>query len=128
MNGRTRGRVLRLVLRLGVATLLVSLLAFSGTLAEGPANMDEPEANALQGARLQTTEWPLEVGVEYIQNYPGTSSDLPNADDNAWGLYNSLRARGWCNASWADCFIWYNQNAWEQDFKRVAAGGTTTTG
>jgi hypothetical protein len=110
-----------------VVVLLV-LLGLSTSLSQGPTITAEArdDDDGPQGAIGAASEWPhLEVGVYYISNYPGTSSDLPNAAGNGWGLYNTLRySYGWCNFSGHDCFLWSNSNAWEEDFKRHDRGGT----
>ncbi len=36
-----------------------------------------------------------EVGIEWVVNYDWPSDDLPNADDDARGFYNTLGSNGW---------------------------------
>jgi hypothetical protein len=71
---------------------------------------------------IASTAWDREIGVEWINNYPGTSSDLPNAAGNAWGFYNKLRSYGGA-CSVGHCFIYGNTSAYEEDFKRHDRGG-----
>ncbi|HIC89768.1 MAG TPA: hypothetical protein EYP04_10265, partial [Anaerolineae bacterium] len=61
----------------------------------------------------------LEIGVEYINDYPGWWNDLSKRDDDALGLYNSLGSAGWVKR-----FAYGNYWAWEEDFKRWSRGGT----
>jgi hypothetical protein len=63
-----------------------------------------------------------EVGVEYVNDYPGTGSDLGLTDDDALSFYNRLG-----NCGWTRRFAWGNGNAWEEDWKRTAAGGTNNS-
>lgn len=60
----------------------------------------------------------LEVGVEYVNWYPG-NNDLPRTDDDALGLYNVL---GW--GGWTKRFAYGNSLAWEEDWKVSWRGGT----
>ncbi len=62
----------------------------------------------------------LEVGVEYVNWYPG-SGDLYGTDDDALGLYNTLGSGGWIKR-----FAYGNGSAWEQDWKASwrPGGGT----
>jgi hypothetical protein len=63
---------------------------------------------------------PYGVGVEWIQNYneqPGLGN-LGGTQPDADGFYNNLAAYGW-NRS----FRWYNNAAWEKDWRDCALGG-----
>jgi len=60
-----------------------------------------------------------EVGVEWVNDYPGTGDDRSHWDESANGLYNKLVGEGWIGR-----FNWGNVNAWEEDFKRMDLGGT----
>jgi hypothetical protein len=59
-----------------------------------------------------------EIGCEYVK-YSGDDY-LPHSDDRAYDLYNGIGGL----TSWTKKFIWGGNNAWEQDFKRSANGGT----
>ncbi|MBN1640901.1 MAG: hypothetical protein JXA09_06675 [Anaerolineae bacterium] len=129
MNGTRVSKSRRVLGRAGVIAVLVLLLALlslSASLSQGPVVSTQTRDNddGPPGVIRSASEWPLEVGVYYVADYPGTSSDLPNAWSNGWGLYNTLRGAGWCGSTGMDCFIWYNANAWEEDFKRHDWGGT----
>ena len=63
-----------------------------------------------------------EVGVEYINDFPGTANDLAMTDDDALSLYNRLG-----NCGWTRSFAYGNSMAWEEDWKRTAAGGTNNS-
>jgi hypothetical protein len=98
------------------------LLALSPALAQGPPPEDRDGAAAGE-VDPAASAWDREIGVEYIANYPGTSSDLPCAYNNASGFYNYLRNHSnACDVG--NCFFYGNSNAWEQDFKRHDLGGT----
>ena len=58
------------------------------------------------------------VGVEWINDFPGTVNDRSHWDESGDGFYNKLR-----NAGWTGKFRWTNWSAWEKDFKRAASGG-----
>lgn len=60
-----------------------------------------------------------EVGVEWVNDYPGTADDRSHWDESANGLYNKLVGEGWTGR-----FNWGNYWAWEKDFKRMDLGGT----
>ena len=117
-----RSQIPRCVLWLGIAAAVVLLIAIPTALAQGPGDAG---SSGVGPAYWGGYDWtgndygPLEVGVEYHGDYPGTASDLPCAYNNASGLYNYLLARGWIGR-----FFWGNANSWEEDFKRAAAGGT----
>ncbi|NMX21592.1 hypothetical protein C5S30_03985 [ANME-1 cluster archaeon GoMg4] len=64
-------------------------------------------------------ENPPEVGVEWINDYPGTENDRYYMDDSAGGLYNKLG-----NTGWDKRFNYGDSSAWEEDFKDVSNGGT----
>ena len=58
------------------------------------------------------------VGVEWINDFPGTVNDRSHWDESGNGFYNKLVSAGWTGK-----FRWTNWNAWEKDFKRAASGG-----
>jgi hypothetical protein len=65
----------------------------------------------------------VDVGIEWVNDYPGTDDDNNFADDNSRGCYNQLNDHGYtknfdCGDDWA----------WEEDFKRTDGswGGTNT--
>lgn len=60
----------------------------------------------------------LEVGVEYVNWYPG-SGDLYGTDDDALSLYNELG-----NGGWTKRYAYGNSSAWEEDWKASWYGGT----
>lgn len=106
-------------------TMALALAMVLGPTALADIPVDETRSGV--GTEVSATlhsEWPLEVGVYYIADYPGTADDLPNAASNGWGVYNTLRNYGWCNFSGNGCFLWSNANAWEEDFRRPDWGGT----
>jgi hypothetical protein len=88
---------------LGLA--LLAILALPGTVTQADEPAPEP-----------TGYW--EVGVEYVNWYPG-SGDLHRTDDDALWLYRIL---GW--SGWTKRFRYGNRWAWEEDWKRRSRGGT----
>jgi hypothetical protein len=59
-----------------------------------------------------------EVGVEWINDFPGTDDDRSNWDDSCDGLYNQLLTSGWTSR-----FHWSDWNTFETDFKDESLGG-----
>ncbi len=60
-----------------------------------------------------------EIGVEWINDFPGTQDDRDHWDESCDGLYNKLIKAGWTSR-----FHWTDWDAWEQDFKLASEGGT----
>jgi hypothetical protein len=63
---------------------------------------------------------PYGVGVEWIQNYNGQPGlvNLGGTQPDADGFYNSLGSYGWSRT-----FRWYNNSAWERDWRDCSLGG-----
>jgi hypothetical protein len=59
-----------------------------------------------------------EVGVEWINDFEGTVNDRSHWDESCDGLWNGLRDEGWVGR-----FRYTDWGAWEEDWKRSAAGG-----
>ncbi|MFH1147389.1 MAG: DUF6345 domain-containing protein [Pseudomonadota bacterium] len=53
------------------------------------------------------------MGVEWINDFPGTADDRDHWDESGDGFYNNLAAIGWTGK-----FHWTNWNAFEKDFKK----------
>lgn len=122
----TSKRARWLVLQGVVISLVLIVTSLAGLPAEGrdiPESIGERDDGPQSIQAIASTAWDREIGVEYIANYPGTSSDLPNAAGNAWGFYNKLRSYGG-SCSVGKCFIYGNASAYEEDFKRHDRGGT----
>jgi hypothetical protein len=62
------------------------------------------------------------MGAEWIRYYHGHGADLPGTQPDGVGFYNSLISRGWIGR-----FHWYNDNAWEKDWRDCALGGLDCT-
>ncbi len=60
-----------------------------------------------------------EVGVEWVNDYPGEDLDLLGRDDDALDLYNTVGEQ----PGWWGIFEWGNASAFEEDFKRFGLGG-----
>jgi hypothetical protein len=60
-----------------------------------------------------------EVGVEWINDFPGTDGDRSHWDESCDGLYYGLTGSGWTGG-----FHYTDWSAWETDFKRSALGGS----
>jgi hypothetical protein len=101
--------------------LLLSLLfsSLSPSTQVVLAREEEPLAEPA-GATGAGDDGVLEVGVEYVNWYPGPG-DLHGTDDDALGVYNELG-----NGGWTKRFAYGNDWAWEQDFKATwrPGGGT----
>lgn len=63
---------------------------------------------------------PYGVGVEWIQNYNGVPGlgNLGGTQPDADGFYNNLGGYGWNRT-----FRWYNNSAWEKDWRDCSLGG-----
>jgi hypothetical protein len=59
-----------------------------------------------------------EVGVEWINDFPGTADDRSHWDESCDGLYYGLTGAGWTGR-----FHWTDWNAFETDFKLASLGG-----
>ena len=105
--------------------VFVLLLASPSTLAWEP----EPATRVPAGepvtrvpADVGTLGWGdegiREVGVEWINDFPGTVNDRSHWDESCDGLYYALRSEGWTGR-----FRWTDWNAWERDFKDESRGG-----
>ena len=64
----------------------------------------------------------LEVGVEWVNDFPGTGADRGAWDDSCDGLYNGLTGAGWTGN-----FYWTDWNAWKSDFVDESNGGEEDT-
>lgn len=68
----------------------------------------------------------VSIGVDWVGQYTGTASpgaqygNLSTTDECVAGLVNIAND---FNTDWQWAFNWGNNNAWELDFKRPAAGG-----
>lgn len=63
---------------------------------------------------------PPEVGVEWVNDYPGDGDDRTHGDDSANGLVYQLQHY----SDWDEDFNFGDEGAWEEDFKAVSQGGT----
>lgn len=111
-----------LSLALVMAVLSLSISAPSALADEG----DNPKPDADASATEATAAWSSgehEVAAYYMADYGG-SGDLPNAQSNVTGFYNTLRYHPytifgfprWCNFSGHDCYLYGNSAVWEDDF------------
>ena len=60
-----------------------------------------------------------EVGVEWINDFPGTADDRSHWDESCDGLYYGLTSVGWTGR-----FHWTDWSAYETDFKLASQGGS----
>jgi hypothetical protein len=60
-----------------------------------------------------------EVGVEWINDFPGTADDRSHWDESCDGLYYGLTGAGWTGR-----FRWTDWSAYETDFKLSSLGGS----
>jgi hypothetical protein len=109
----------RTLIRLGLAAML-PILALSTVAAQGPAPSTAPGVTE-PAAPAGADDGALEIGVEWVVDYPPGWNDLPATAPDALGLYNRLGGCGWTRR-----FAWGNGGAWEQDWKgQWKAGGGT---
>jgi hypothetical protein len=78
-----------------------------------PAVVTEPQSPQGWG-----DEGISEVGVEWIDDFPGTADDRSHWDESCDGLYYGLTSVGWTGR-----FHWTDWNAFETDFKLASLGG-----
>ncbi len=60
-----------------------------------------------------------EIGVEWVNDYPGLFNDLAFRDDDAQDLYNTVGEQ----PGWVKSFECGNAGAWERDFTHAGLGG-----
>lgn len=53
-----------------------------------------------------------EVGIEWVNDYPGTDGDRQYRDDSAEDLVDNLEDEGW-----TERYCWEEGNVWERDYK-----------
>jgi hypothetical protein len=100
---------------LWVVGVLVLLLASPSTVAWEPERaIDDRSAGPLGWGE----EGIKEVGVEWINDFPGTVDDRSHWDESCDGLYYQLLDEGWTGR-----FRWTDWAAWERDFKDESRGG-----
>src|SRR6266545_2954544 len=93
------------------------------TAAQAPAPLGAPALRqsispAGPAAPLGVDDGSVEVGVEYVVDYPPGWNDLPATAPDALGLRNQLVAGGWTSR-----YAWGNGSAWEQDWKGLTKPG-----
>jgi hypothetical protein len=92
-----------------------------GTLGPTRATSAVKAAPLAPAAPSGLDDGAIEVGVEYVVDYPAGWNDLPATAPDALGLYNQLGSMGWARR-----FAWGNGSAWEQDWKgQYKTGGGT---
>jgi hypothetical protein len=79
-----------------------------------PAQVDSP-----QGSQGWGDDGIKEVGVEWINDFPGTADDRSHWDESCDGLYYGLTSVGWTGR-----FRWTDWSAYETDFKLASKGGS----
>ena len=116
-NPKRKGtRVLTSALVLVALTLI---LASSWAMAQEPQSaLPDPKALAASPEGWGD-DGVLEVGVEWINDFPGTVDDRSHWDESCDGLYYRLLADGWSSR-----FHWTDWSAWETDFKSASRGGS----
>jgi hypothetical protein len=103
-----------------VVSMIVVLLA-AGVRWGSAQDADPSTAPIIEPQRAQGwgDEGIREVGVEWINDFPGTVNDRSHWDESCDGLYYGLTSAGWTGR-----FHFTDWNAWEKDFKRSALGGS----
>lgn len=110
----------RRYLVIGVLTIMAVVLAGSFVQAQAPS---PPAASpAVHSTEGWGEEGIREVGVEWINDFPGTGDDRSHWDESCDGLYNRLLSEGWTSR-----FHWTDWSAYETDFKNESRGGSEDT-
>lgn len=119
MKGQKRGagRATSLV-RLLMAVVLTLVVAGSRALAQEPGQASTDPRDPSTNPQGWGDDGTMEVGVEWINDFPGTADDRSHWDESCDGLYYELLNNGWTGR-----FHWTDWNAWEEDFKIAARGG-----
>jgi hypothetical protein len=107
-----------------IVTCTIFVLSLLLVLGTNFALANRAAHSVIQEATLDSpTGWGddgiLEVGVEWINDFPGTADDRTHWDESCDGLYNQLLSSGWTSR-----FHWTDWNAWETDFKKASLGGS----
>ncbi len=114
-NPRSR-KPLLLVLTLFVSILL---LVFGTQYAQANKTIPLESQGATPGLSAGLGDDRVyEIGVEWINDFPGSADDRSHWDESCDGLYNQLLASGWTSR-----FHWSDWNTWETDFKNESLGG-----
>jgi hypothetical protein len=104
-----------LVIALAVIVLAMTLPGDSRQAqAARPAPAEQPDGWGDEGIS--------EVGVEWINDFPGTDGDRSHWDESCDGLYYGLT-----NIGWTGNFRWTDWNAWKSDFVNESDGGEEDT-
>jgi hypothetical protein len=77
--------------------------------------VSDPNDSSLVRDDLNTKE----LGIWWINDYPGTENDLFNRDNDAIGFSNDLTGDGWTRIHY-----YYDSSAKESHFERSAVGGS----
>ena len=63
------------------------------------------------------------VGVEWVKNYHGTNTNLKKTQADADSFYSAINGL----SNWEGEFRWYNDDAWEADWRDCSLGGVDCT-
>ena len=101
-----------------IIVLLVGilLLALPNDLRQAQAALSEAAPSGWGDEGIK------EVGVEWINDFPGTDGDRSHWDESCDGLWNGLT-----NAGWTSRFHYTDWSAWESDFTNSDSGGSENT-
>lgn len=112
-----------------VSLLMVFAMLLGAFPAAALAQATPDETGGDPGAQPAAADFSVgngerEVGAYWQDYYDSGEGDLPNAQGNVMGFYNTLRYHPWtwlgfprwCNYSGHDCYSWGNSAVWEDDF------------
>lgn len=116
-------RLYKLATFLVVMGMLVAGVSAPALAADEPAGDDGGNAQAA-AANFSVGNGEREVAAYWQDYYDSSEGNLPNAQANVQGFYNTLRYHNWgifglprwCNFSGHNCYIWSNSAVWEDDF------------
>jgi hypothetical protein len=118
---KTPGLVKSRLLWLLLAVISIFAVLFTGSVRWGSAQQADASPAVIaepQSPQGWGDEGIKEVGVEWINDFPGTADDRSHWDESCDGLYYGLTGAGWTGR-----FHWTDWNAFETDFKLSSAGG-----
>jgi hypothetical protein len=107
-----------------IISTLVLLLALGTQFALARNDTQSAVQKVDQNSPNSNDDGVLDVGVEWINDFPGTINDRSHWDESCDGLYYPMRDQGWTGAH---DFHLSDGYVWETDLKRAALGGHEDT-
>lgn len=110
-------RFWKLFITISILAVLFAIGTRWGLAQKGSTTL--AEVDITQNPQGWGDEGNKEVGVEWINDFPGTVNDRSHWDESCDGLYYALTGAGWTGR-----FHFTDWSAYETDFKRAGLGGS----